>query len=398
MSNTHASSFSPISLINRTREDRLHGLLWKERPLAILSRLAGVFDVADPRDKIFGLSNLVRGGIAVNDAFRADYTKDVTQIYCEVSKAIIRESASLSILSIPRRSRGTGVDGLPSWVPDWTRNRRTAQLGSTRYGEIDDQTFNATRGSQTQVEIDEVTSSLRVWAHLVDRISAVGTILREDEVPRTCFRDHSNNKEKDKDNESFFNIPKCSYVFDDWTRVAGLPNQTVPYITGGSAWDAFAQTLVCGKASHVSGAALWAQLRVLEKYAAIARFVSSVPIDSDTPNHRQDLVDRGVSYMRAALFYDDDTRGNLDPGYEAHLAPLGDRRVFRTTRGYIGLGPALADVGDEVVLVKGASVPLVLRPRGGGAAARTLRGDCFIYGAMGGEAWNERDVIPIWIT
>ncbi|RYO81406.1 hypothetical protein DL766_002177 [Monosporascus sp. MC13-8B] len=359
-----------LSVLQKARDEWLSGP--QLGLLTVLFRYR-IFDTADPRDKIFGLSNLFQERFTNAQALQVNYDLGTTELYRGVAKAILQESSNLNILSVPRRFGGIGPSSLPSWVPDWTNTRLTVPLGRTNYSDIDDIAFAASRASKPRIRLDEPTSSLVVEAHLLDRISAIGWILREDRLPRLDLPQP--------------NIPDCCYVLDDWARVAGL-EQGSPYITGEPILDAFVHTLVAESASE-SIETLRAQLAILEKYVPIARFVASAP--RGTPAQLE-LVRRAVSAMHAALF--DGRAGELTGEFRSRLAALADRRVFRTARGYIGLAPALAGAGDEVVLVRGAKVPLVLRPRG---EARTLQGDCYVRGVMRGEAYNERDCIPIWI-
>ncbi|RYP06079.1 hypothetical protein DL764_003369 [Monosporascus ibericus] len=359
-----------LSVLQRARDEWLSGP--QLGLLTVLSRYR-IFDTADPRDKIFGLNNLLQDRIPNTRAVQVNYDIGTIELYREVAKVITEESSNLNILSVPRRFDGIGPTGLPSWVPDWTNTRLTVPLGRTNYSDIDDIAFTATRASRPRIRFDEPTSSLIVEAHLLDRISAIGSVLKEDRLPRLDLPQPD--------------IPKCCYVLDDWARAANL-NQEDPYITGEPILDAFVQTLVA-ESTPESIETLRTQLAILEKYVSIARFAASAPRGTPT---QLELVQRAVSAMQAALFHR--RAGELTTDFRSHLASLADRRVFRTARGYIGLAPALADVGDEIVLVKGAKVPLVLRPRG---EARTLQGDCYVRGVMQGEAYNERDCIPIRI-
>jgi hypothetical protein len=62
-----------------------------------------------------------------------------------------------------------------------------------------------------------------------------------------------------------------------------------------------------------------------------------------------------------------------------------DRRLFKTTKGYIGIGPCSLQKGDGVALFKGGMVPLVIRSLGD---KWELVGDCYVHGIMHGEAYS----------
>src|SRR3569833_180010 len=66
---------------------------------------------------------------------------------------------------------------------------------------------------------------------------------------------------------------------------------------------------------------------------------------------------------------------------------LPDRRLYSTSRGYLGLGPSTTAVGDEVWVLKGGRVPFVLRRVGDPADASELRlvGETYLPGFMDGE-------------
>ncbi|KAK4234443.1 heterokaryon incompatibility protein-domain-containing protein [Achaetomium macrosporum] len=74
----------------------------------------------------------------------------------------------------------------------------------------------------------------------------------------------------------------------------------------------------------------------------------------------------------------------------------GKRRLFYTEKGYLGLGPASAAVGDVVCILPGAAGPFVLRENPefgegyqedrGGAKKLRLIGESYVHGIMHGEA------------
>jgi hypothetical protein len=66
-----------------------------------------------------------------------------------------------------------------------------------------------------------------------------------------------------------------------------------------------------------------------------------------------------------------------------------ERCLLATDRGYIGIGPSWAEVGDKISIMSGGSVPLLLRESGtdeDGELLHKLVGECYVYGIMNGEA------------
>jgi hypothetical protein len=73
----------------------------------------------------------------------------------------------------------------------------------------------------------------------------------------------------------------------------------------------------------------------------------------------------------------------LDPGFENFA--LG-RRFFVTKKGYLGLGPRDAKVGDRVSVLLGSDVPFILRKRNGSSRGGwEMVGETYVHGIMKGE-------------
>ncbi|KAI2626064.1 HET-domain-containing protein [Hypomontagnella submonticulosa] len=358
-----------VFILERARQEWCAGI--PRNLLSILFRYR-ILDATDPRDKIFGLSALTKSELSETQALQPNYNIDTTELYTAVAKEILRHSSDLNLLSVPRRLFGAGPRNLPSWVPDWSNTRLTAPLGLANYSDINELAFAASKSSMSQVEFDTCSSSLSVRGRCVDRIAAVGTVLRLEHLPRTNYHG--------------IRIPKCAFVLDNWFRVAKV-RESEDYILGGPIRDAFVQTLVT-ESSDESIETLRQQLDILERNAAIVRWISLLP--TFLPDW---VVDRAVYLAHAILFYDRTDQMTL--AFRINLSSLADRRVFRTDKGYIGLGPALAEVGDEVAVVKGAKVALVLRPK---ESHWTLQGDCFLKGIMRGEAYLEDEISEMRIV
>ncbi len=77
------------------------------------------------------------------------------------------------------------------------------------------------------------------------------------------------------------------------------------------------------------------------------------------------------------------TRNARLPYERTMLVCFDGRNSFITEKGYVGLAPLGARVGDVVCVVGGADVPLVLRAAENGNWK--LVGECFVHGFMDGE-------------
>ncbi|KAH9906557.1 HET-domain-containing protein [Xylariomycetidae sp. FL2044] len=332
--------------------------------LSVLFRFR-IFDSTDPRDKIFGLSALNRGDLAETEVAQANYTISVRDLYCDIARTILKETLRLHLLSVPRRITGERIAGLPSWVPDWTNTRLTAPLGLANYSDIADLKFSASGSSAPDIQFEDDSSTLRVRGIAVDRITAVGLVLRVEKVPKTNYHG--------------VRIPKCCFILEDWLKTASCRTSS-DYKTGEeSTLDAFVQTLVTGSAEQ-NTTAMREQLSILRRYAIIAKGASS--LSRFLPGWMLDSV---VQILHAVLFFRSTDQLALD--FRINMSSLADRKIFRTATGYMGLGTALAEEGDVVVVVKGGRVPLVLRPEED--KRWTLRGDCYVRGIMDGELYSD---------
>jgi hypothetical protein len=63
-------------------------------------------------------------------------------------------------------------------------------------------------------------------------------------------------------------------------------------------------------------------------------------------------------------------------------------RIYRTSRGYIGVAPMLTDVGDQVWMLCDSQRPLLLRPTAKGGEYY-LVGPSYLHGCMHGEMITE---------
>ncbi|OTB05114.1 hypothetical protein M426DRAFT_261167 [Hypoxylon sp. CI-4A] len=359
-----------VFILERARQEWCSGV--RRSLLSVLCRYR-IYDATDPRDKIFGLNALTKNELSGAPALQPNYNVDTTELYTAVAKEILKTSTNLNLLSVPRRLCGHGPRNLPSWVPDWSNTRISAPLGLANYSDINEMVFAASGTSTSCIKFGEADpTSLDVQGHCVDRIAAIGTVLRLDCLPRGNYHG--------------VRLPKCSFVLDNWSDVAELW-QSKPYVTGESIRDAFVQTLVA-ESTHEDIETQRRQLDILERDAAIAKLIGFLP--DFLPGL---LVDKIIYLAHMILFYRRNDQMTLD--FRIPMSSLGDRQVFRTDKGYIGLGSPLAEVGDEIAVVKGGKVPLILRASG---SQWTLQGDCFVKGIMQGEAYREDESHQMWIV
>ncbi len=67
---------------------------------------------------------------------------------------------------------------------------------------------------------------------------------------------------------------------------------------------------------------------------------------------------------------------------------IGNRALFFTERGYIGIGLRNIELGDKVCTLFGAEVPFILRQSEDNPEHFEIIGECYVDGIMDGELFN----------
>ncbi|KAI8655423.1 HET domain-containing protein [Fusarium keratoplasticum] len=162
-------------------ELKVYGFRFERRPLHLLSVLSHFRDLeaTDPRDKIFAFLNLAEDDLGLVP----NYSAEVRDVFIQAARAMInkRMGSILAVLSHLQDSSDTRIQGLPSWVPDFS-----ARLGRIPFdqGGHDDR-FCA--GTSSEIDIEDFgfrfnpNDTLAIKAIKVDQV-AVSTQLGDDAV------------------------------------------------------------------------------------------------------------------------------------------------------------------------------------------------------------------------
>lgn len=76
----------------------------------------------------------------------------------------------------------------------------------------------------------------------------------------------------------------------------------------------------------------------------------------------------------------------IDRTFGAMMVASADRRLARSSKGYLALVPAESCIGYSLVLLRGGRIPYVCWPQN---SRWKLIGDSYVHGIMYGEAWEE---------
>ncbi|KAL8915907.1 MAG: hypothetical protein Q9208_008803 [Pyrenodesmia sp. 3 TL-2023] len=72
------------------------------------------------------------------------------------------------------------------------------------------------------------------------------------------------------------------------------------------------------------------------------------------------------------------------------------KRLFTTSKGFLGSAPESTREGDQIYLLSGGRVPFVLRPRSDGTYR--LVGESYVHGIMQGEAFDREQLVASQVT
>jgi hypothetical protein len=303
----------------------------------------------DARDHVFGMLGLVP---EFHDM--VDYSASVSEVFQRAVVQEIRLHGSLDIFSQVIVQDGPSnqpelVEDIPSWVPNWTRDYYPYYLSDVQYRQNLLHLYNASRGESAQI-ISHESGRLSLTGIICDTISAVGSSLGTSSHPSW---------------QDYIPVEDIDIVYPHMQS-----NHPYPHAAGGA---------------HTNDRALFRMARG-----------DIVPLAYEKSRINVNITKWGRGHPT------ENTRVGYSANKELSINVTSNRRIFKTKRGYMGLAPETAEVGDRVCVLFGAKVPHILREERAGegttgdAAAKdggcyVLVGDAYVHGLMDGEALDQVD-------
>ncbi|KAK3385795.1 heterokaryon incompatibility protein-domain-containing protein [Podospora didyma] len=320
------------------------------------------FRATDSRDCIYGLLGLASVSDGAAQSIVPDYNKSVEEVFTEFAALAVRDNVDLLLYAHPERK---AMRDLPSWVPDWSSD---LTLPASYTASDAGHGFAAGKGTAgdppSPAVVVEHGNLLVVLGLLLDRAEQVGR----------CWLEPWVGEEGDYllPNETEFRsiLAFCTEVRSLWEAALRKPESVSVRPEGGidqAVW------LTC-----TAGLGL---LDSLEE-SILGHPVSGMPFlgflfknmievaeaRSDRNGVRKVAINSQITIILDALYKQN------------------ERRCFVTSRGYVGLGPLGMRPDDEVVVLRGSSTPMVLRPGQTVRDAYTYVGEAYCHGVMYGEA------------
>lgn len=314
----------------RGRLDDISGLLSQPRHVS-LNELREYFSAAkcsDDRDRIYAVASLLGGsGDEKKDDtlhIKPDYTKSVPQVYTDAALRGFRYCNNLYLL---QQCNFNPDPKVPSWVPDW----------SVTTGNFDELGIPHAGGPFTADPIFLDSGRLKVSA------VHIGTVdkLRPLELGFP------------------FRFTRTATVL---SQLLSPDDLNADYMGLYSRIDAFVRTLCLDDFDELRDPPVPSRSNFQANRQYLTEWVSG----------KRDPSDISTVTRSAELFLN---RASSSLKY---------RCIYETAEGYVGLGTVSAELGDQVIVIIGCSVPMPVRPLTNGNFK--VVGACYTCGISYGEA------------
>jgi hypothetical protein len=332
-------SYAP-SLFNQAETIRVMRMRLAEKieiPLSlIVNHTLGRF-ATDPRDKIYSILGLINCG----PRLRPDYSLSCKKVYTAAFRAMLEYFGDLRVYNFVQDSHLDRGKELPSWVPDFMAlttgkiQGMTFINGGSRNDPIKSLAFDLLyrtasvrqgKLSKSRMEFQKDDSRLVLKGIPVDKVNFVGEVAASyfDMMPRGPREAQKSFKD----------------IIIQWRSLIDESNGS--YIAGGSFKEAFWRTITldCKVVGYHEGITLRDNPRDGRRRLNRA--------DEKVPPRSLESEEKLVKAL--------DKQAAMGEGMQC------SRRFFATDKGYMGIGPPVAQNGDIICVLFGGEVPYVLRP------------------------------------
>ncbi|KAK0716043.1 hypothetical protein B0H67DRAFT_582287 [Lasiosphaeris hirsuta] len=332
------------------------------------------------RDKIYAFLSIGSNIPGLDIIPNYNDSTTTARAYTDFARKILHDTGSLDILNCawewrrglanthPTASSLDEMSSLPSWVPNWTTKTPHDPTPLLNWSSSDPLYSAAGSLMKAQLRSHPNPSTLVLGGIRFDQI----TILSDPWHPSTLT------------------ISRPS-ALAEWEPLALTPHATCPY--NGARDEALWRTYTTdftGTASapphHSAYLECWYDRvgwtpTTLDRREVIPKWTKHI-----THLHKQSHSTRNPLRLAKNSLH---LVVHGEAEYGAYLqriqAACAHRRLLVTRRGWMGLAPWNAEVGDVVVVLYGGKTPYVLRPRKLPGEYEFV-GECFVQGIMGGEA------------
>ncbi|KAF2826022.1 HET-domain-containing protein [Ophiobolus disseminans] len=436
----HEQAIDTICSWRQTRVQQDAGLNYFQGLLR-LTRSTGCFD---PRDKVYGMLGMMDLMTPYNMGISPDYNKGVDEVYSEAIRLWINMSHGITILSWVTNKPARRFPSFPTWIGEFEMNANQQELAP------DTDMYNATSGScAARVDLkrgsdfriltlrggimDHIVELAQpwdwhgravgydpIWASLTRKLPVgywTGQT-RGEALIHTFVAGAINGtpigsmkvKQSDSSSMSLEEFKKrvrrdtCFALVRQLHRICFYTptlSTSTAYINAARPILDDMDALATSDDSNYLPSRF--EIQDLEKYTCECAFTFSDPeSNTEAPSANAACpyiteLERDTAHSSGIIPHapnvpDAEGWDSLFPN--AMNQKMYMRRVARTGKGYLALVPDSAEVGDAMWLLKGGSVPFVLRQASAQNDEKTLRtwevvGEAYVHGAMNGEIWEQ---------
>ena len=338
-------------------------------PLIIVAS-GDLFEVTDSRDRIYALIGLIDEN---NYGLTPDYTLPIEDIYCQFTKRCIASGTGLRLISTFAGAAIRVTAGLPSWCMDFGPGRDDA-LPFNEVAEAQSRSFATASEVPNCLMIQNgQQDSLRLQGVFVDTITALGPLQDKDGIwPGTLLewlqvsiQTAVANSDIDQKEEQSIKEEKADKVTKKLIRLL---------VADAPAYRETAFTTFLKYKHHMDRTQEAVRITQNSSIAGLPRLLAEMTAENEWWNDSFILdVHRTTRLRRLCI-----------------TSPL--------SKGLMGLVHGKTEVSDQVWILPGANVPVILRPcssiADGSQGCPNLQtfeliGDAFVFGIMDGEAVQE---------
>ncbi|KAI0107174.1 heterokaryon incompatibility protein-domain-containing protein [Nemania sp. FL0031] len=340
----------------------------------------------DPKDKVYGLLGL--SGDVEDIGIMPNYNGSPEEIFTDLFVKHVLATKSLDMICAVRFPRQ--FDSLPSWVPDWSVDQTVPGICiNDRYigGNVfagspisQFQKYAASGESVPQVSISGVQMmAAGIFFGEIASLGCVDEVMWSENVESFGRADEAGKSASDSDTfNEWLNLILDSPLWDSIAGRYGTENVL----------DAFCRTLVGNRNNQMMRPPEQAGTDSdVERDDLEGETSSDVNISGNSVKSEEVDDDTSVYSQGSVSFSPHEMLSMTVEGFSSSIQVAWGKRFAIFDSGHIGIVPKQAIVGDQVAVLLGCTMPLVLRRDQG--SAYSVIGECYVHNAMDGEVLQD---------
>lgn len=349
------------------------------------------WEALQARDKVFAPLTLLRkiiGRIGNTEVPDPDYGTPVVQLYTEITGQILENVSTLDLLCHREDASHRQIDGLPSWVPDYT-----CLVAFTSVA-VADLTTDVVPGMPKSCEFSPLDWTLKLRGCVLDTVKRLGPPLD----PMGASSDFRMLIEFCETLDALYENgqDRCEVLWR--TLIIDFDGQNFPARSEMAAsckrylqWRTMCAVYGVEVDAIATTPESWVEWKCFDRLqSSSSQAALSIP-------SVQELADFAQGVRKMANDNDLDRIDSLWKPLDTFATALSrahhSKSLCVSDRELLCFGPASTEPGDQIWFVFGCRMPLMLRPVGDQAVRRRLRlvGETYVHGYMQGEILHSRE-------